>query len=149
MRSNNVYGPNQFPEKIIPKFITLILRRDKVRLYGNGSYTRRYTYAGDVAEALNTILHNGEVGQTYNIGSYDEVSKIEILEKIVGAIGTTGRHYQPSSVEVDLARYIYKAPNRPFIDQRYGVDFSKLMMLGWSPKISFDGGLRQIVEWYR
>ncbi|KAI0436077.1 hypothetical protein F4803DRAFT_543460 [Xylaria telfairii] len=128
-RSNNVYGPNQFPERIFPKFITLILRGDKVPLYGNGSYIRRYIYAGDVAEAFNTILHKGEVGQTCNIGSYDEVSNIEIVEKIVGVIGTTGHHYQSSSVEVDLARWVYKAPNRPFMDQRYGVNFSKLRML--------------------
>ncbi|KAI1754658.1 hypothetical protein F4782DRAFT_528575 [Xylaria castorea] len=95
VRSNNFYGPNQFPEKIIPKFITLILRGDKVPLYG-------------------------EVGQTYNIGTYDEVSNIEIVEKIV-----------------------------QFMDSAYGVDFSKLRMLGWSLKTSFEDGLHRTVEWYR
>ncbi|KAI8952525.1 hypothetical protein F4801DRAFT_541151 [Xylaria longipes] len=138
-----------FLEKIIPKFITLILRVNKVLLYGNGSYTRRYLYAGDAAEAFNTILHKGEVGQTYNIGSYDEVSHIEIVEKIVREIDTTGRHHHRSAADVDLAQWIYSTPNRPFMDQRYGVDFSKLRMLGWFPKTSFEDGLYRTVERYR
>ncbi|KAI0196606.1 hypothetical protein EV127DRAFT_417044 [Xylaria flabelliformis] len=149
VRSNNVYGPNQFPEKIIPKFITLILRGDKVPLYGNGSYTRRYVYAGDVAEAFNTILHKGEVGQTYNIGTYNEVSNIEIVEKTVRTIGATGHHHSHSATEFDLAQYVHFTPNRPFMDSAYGVDFSKLRMLGWSPKTSFEDGLHRTVEWYR
>ncbi|KAJ2987631.1 hypothetical protein NUW58_g4395 [Xylaria curta] len=149
VRSNNVYGPNQFPEKLIPKLITLVLRGEKVPLYGDGSYVRRYVYAGDIVDAFNIIFHEGEVGQTYNIGSYDEVSNIEIVKKIVRAVDIADNYQTPTVAEVDLAQWVRWTPNRPFMDRRYGVDFSKLRALGWSPKTSFEDGLRQTIDWYR
>ncbi|ENH75981.1 Putative rhamnose biosynthetic enzyme 1 [Fusarium oxysporum f. sp. cubense race 1] len=112
VRSNNVYGPHQYPEKIIPKFISLLHRGQPVILHGDGSPTRRYLFAGDAADAFDTILHNGEIGQIYNIGSSDEISNLQIY-------------------------------------QRYAVDATKLKMLGWTQKTSFDEGLRRTIDWYK
>lgn len=151
VRNNNVYGPNQFPEKIIPKFASLILRGEKVPLYGNGTYTRRYVYAGDAANAFNVIMHKGTVGETYNIGSYDEISNIDIVQKIVRAVESIGgdRHHRHGSTsEIDLRRWTHQTPDRPFMDRRYGVDFSKLRSLGWSSQTTFEDGLRRTVDWY-
>ncbi|KAI1357372.1 hypothetical protein F5Y08DRAFT_346804 [Xylaria arbuscula] len=148
VRSNNVYGPNQFPEKIVPKFVTLILRGEKVPLYGSGTYRRRYLYAGDAANAFNVIMHKSAVGEIYNVGSYDEMSNVEVVQRIVRAVMTTDcrRH---STDEVDISHWIRQTPDRPFMDRRYGVDFSKLRALGWLPQVSIEDGLRRTVDWYR
>ncbi|KAF7550215.1 hypothetical protein G7046_g8084 [Stylonectria norvegica] len=83
VRSNNVYGPHQYPEKIIPKFTCLLNRGRPVALHGDGSPTRRYLYAGDAADAFDTILHKGETGQIYNVGSYDEISNFDLCGKLL------------------------------------------------------------------
>ncbi|KAJ3579037.1 hypothetical protein NPX13_g1529 [Xylaria arbuscula] len=148
VRSNNVYGPNQFPEKIIPKFVTLILLGEKVPLYGSGTYRRRYLYAGDAANAFNVIMHKGAVGEIYNVGSYDEMSNVEVVQRIVRAVVTTDCRSH-STNEADISYWIRQTPDRPFMDQRYGVDFSKLRALGWFPQVSIEDGLQRTVDWYR
>ncbi|KAF2277410.1 NAD(P)-binding protein [Westerdykella ornata] len=143
VRSNNVYGPHQFPEKIIPKFIMLLQRRSKLLLHGDGSPTRRYLYASDIVDALDTIFHKGTIGQIYNIASKDEISNIDICHKLLETFGI------PHSTPEEIDRWIQHTEDRPFNDQRYATDGSKLAKLGWHPKTSFEEGLRITVDWYR
>ncbi|POR31346.1 Trifunctional UDP-glucose 4,6-dehydratase/UDP-4-keto-6-deoxy-D-glucose 3,5-epimerase/UDP-4-keto-L-rhamnose-reductase RHM3 [Tolypocladium paradoxum] len=143
VRSNNVYGPHQYPEKIIPKFACLLNRGRPVVLHGDGSPTRRYLYAGDAADAFDTILHKGHVGHIYNVGSSDEISNLELSGKILDAMG----------IETDsperFRKWIKYTNDRPFNDRRYAVDGTKLRKLGWDQKTSLEEGLQATVHWYR
>ncbi|KAM4055297.1 GDP-mannose 4,6 dehydratase [Hirsutella rhossiliensis] len=143
VRSNNVYGPHQYPEKIIPKFACLINRKRPVVLHGDGSPTRRYLYAGDAADAFDTILHKGQVGQIYNVSSSDEISNLELSGKILDASG----------IGVDNAErsrnWVKWTKDRPFNDRRYAVDGTKLRKLGWQQRTGLEDGLRITVDWYR
>ncbi|KAF2705040.1 NAD(P)-binding protein [Pleomassaria siparia CBS 279.74] len=143
VRSNNVYGPHQFPEKIIPKFIMLLQRKRKLLVHGDGSPTRRYVYAGDIVDALDTILHKGVVGQIYNIASKDEISNMDICHRLLDLFQI------PHDTPEGLQKWIQRTEDRPFNDQRYATDGSKLAALGWEPKTSFDDGLKTTVDWYQ
>ncbi|KAF2850686.1 NAD(P)-binding protein [Plenodomus tracheiphilus IPT5] len=143
VRANNVYGPHQFPEKIIPKFVMLLHREKKLLLHGDGSPTRRYLYAGDIVDALDTIFHKGEIGQIYNIASKDEISNMDICHKLLDIFGL------PHTVKEDIEQRVQRTEDRPFNDERYATDGSKLAALDWQPKTSFDDGLRITVDWYR
>ncbi|KAJ4345207.1 uncharacterized protein N0V89_011336 [Didymosphaeria variabile] len=143
VRANNVYGPHQFPEKIIPKFIMLLQRSRKLLVHGDGSPTRRYLYAGDIVDALDTIFHKGDVGQIYNIATSDEISNTEICHKLLDLFKL------PHETPAELEKSVQYTEDRPFNDQRYATDGTKLAALGWQPTTSFDDGLRRTVEWYR
>ncbi|KAI0202179.1 dtdp-glucose-dehydratase [Astrocystis sublimbata] len=143
VRSNNVYGPHQYPEKIIPKFTCLLNRQRPAVLHGDGSPTRRYLFAGDAADAFDTILHKGALGQVYNVGSYDEISNIEVCRVILKEMGIV--HEDPS----EFSKWIKYTHDRPFNDHRYAVDGTKLRKLGWEQKTSFAAGLKVTVEWYK
>ncbi|KAJ4104019.1 hypothetical protein NW760_010694 [Fusarium oxysporum] len=143
VRSNNVYGPHQYPEKIIPKFISLLHRGQPVILHGDGSPTRRYLFAGDAADAFDTILHKGEIGQIYNIGSSDEISNLQLCHIILAEMGIDVKETS------EFQRWVKYTHDRPFNDQRYAVDATKLKMLGWTQKTSFDEGLRRTINWYK
>ncbi|KAL1855881.1 hypothetical protein VTK73DRAFT_8424 [Phialemonium thermophilum] len=143
VRSNNVYGPHQYPEKIIPKFICLLNRGQPAVLHGDGSPTRRYLFAGDAADAFDTILHKGQLGQIYNVGSHDEISNFDLCGRLLDEMGIA--HDAPA----DLGRWVKYTHDRPFNDHRYAIDGTKLRQLGWAPRTSFDEGLRITVEWYR
>ncbi|KAF3934575.1 ADP-L-glycero-D-manno-heptose-6-epimerase [Dactylellina cionopaga] len=140
VRSNNVYGPHQFPEKVIPKFTCLLNRGGKLLLHGDGKHTRRYLFAGDAADAFDTILHKGIIGQIYNVGSYDEISNIELCQRLIKEFGMPAEKYD------DIVHHVI---DRPFNDRRYAVDGSKLRKLGWDQKTKFEDGLRTTVQWYR
>jgi len=143
VRSNNVYGPHQFPEKVIPKFTCLLNRKQPVVLHGDGSPTRRYLYAGDAADAFDTILHKGALGQVYNVGSYDEISNISLCSRILSALDI------PHDTQEQLHKWIKHTHDRPFNDMRYAVDGTKLRQLGWDQKTSFEDGLAITVDWYK
>ncbi|RKU48195.1 hypothetical protein DL546_009568 [Coniochaeta pulveracea] len=143
VRSNNVYGPHQYPEKIIPKFSCLLNRKQPVVLHGDGSPTRRYLYAGDAADAFDTILHKGQLGQVYNVGSYDEVSNLTLCSKLLAEFGI------PHETPEEFRKWVKYTHDRPFNDHRYAVDGTKLRQLGWDQKTSFADGLKMTVEWYR
>lgn len=136
-------GPAVTQAEIIPKFIMLLQRRSKLLLHGDGSPTRRYVYAGDLVDALDTILHKGNIGQIYNIASKDEISNTEICHRLLGLFGI--RHERPE----ELQRWVQHTEDRPFNDQRYATDGAKLAALGWEPKVSFNDGLQMTVDWYR
>lgn len=154
VRLNNVYGPHQvrqvpasvripgtdcwqYPEKFIPKFINLLQRQRPLSLHGDGQHTRRYLYAGDAADAFDTILHKGVVGQIYNVDSRDEISNVDLAKKLLAVFGIT-----------DVDHRIQYTQDRPFNDRRYAVDGSKLRKLGWKQNVSFEDGLAATVRWY-
>ncbi|KAI9833824.1 MAG: hypothetical protein M1826_006347 [Phylliscum demangeonii] len=143
VRSNNVYGPHQFPEKIIPKFTCLLDRGQKLLLHGDGQHTRRYLFAGDAADAFDTILHRGSIGQIYNVGSTDEISNMEICARLLALFG------MPHATQEEVYRQVEHTQDRPFNDRRYAVDATKLKGLGWRQKTSFADGLALTVDWYR
>ncbi|KAF2184545.1 NAD(P)-binding protein [Zopfia rhizophila CBS 207.26] len=143
VRSQNVYGPNQYPEKIIPKFALLIHRGLRLPLYGSGNNTRRYVYVGDVANAFNTLLHRGKAGEVYNIGSDDEVSNKELCSLLLKAVNP------PNCDSSDLSPWLEPTPDRPFHDKGSSLDSTKLRSLGWEQRVRLSEGLQITVEWYK
>ncbi|KAI9306127.1 hypothetical protein BJ944DRAFT_255573 [Cunninghamella echinulata] len=139
-RSNNVYGPYQYPEKITSKFVCSLIRGGKCYIHGDGQNSRKYLYAGDVADALDVILHKGDIGETYNIGSAFEISNLELAKRLIRLFGHK---------EEDIPKYLEFVQDRAFNDQRYAVDYSKLEKLGWKPRMEFNKGLLKTIEWYR
>lgn len=138
-RGNNVYGPRQYVEKICPKFISRLLRGQKCCIHGDGSNRRHYLHVYDTVEAFDIILHKGQIGETYNIGSSDEFTNLQVASKLVALIKKEDR--------VDA--WIEYVPDRAFNDSRYCLNYSKLQRLGWEPKLRFDDALPELVEWYK
>lgn len=138
--------------EIISKFACLLNRRQPVVLHGDGSPTRRYLYAGDAADAFDTILHKGQIGQIYNVGSSDEVSNLDLCAKLLSVMGMVdGCDADPAAIMQQPAfrTWVKYTHDRPFNDCRYAVDGSKLRRLGWSQRTQLDAGLRITVDWYR
>ncbi|KAK1289406.1 putative rhamnose biosynthetic enzyme 1 [Acorus calamus] len=135
-RGNNVYGPNQFPEKLIPKFILLAMKGQPLPIHGDGANVRSYLYCEDVAEAFEVILHHGEVGHVYNIGTKKERRVIDVAQDICKLFS------------LDPDAVIKFVENRPFNDQRYFLDDQKLKNLGWSERTTWEEGLKKTMEWY-
>ena len=129
--------------EVIPKFTCLLNRDQKLVLQGDGSNSRKYIYAGDVADAFDAILHKGAIGQVYNVGSDDELSNWSLCSKLLEIFKL------PFETKEEMERYVEKGQDRPFNDKRYAVDGSKLRNLGWEPKTTFREGLEKTVEWYR
>jgi dTDP-D-glucose 4,6-dehydratase len=129
--------------EIIPKFIMLLRRKRKLLVHGDGSPTRRYVYAGDIVDALDTVLHKGVIGQIYNIASRDEISNMDICRRLLELFQI------PHGTDEELQNWVQFTEDRPFNDQRYATDGSKLAALGWEPKTSFEDGLKTTVEWYQ
>ena len=135
-RGNNVYGPQQYPEKAIPLFLCLAKRGDQLPIYGNGSNMRSFLYVDDVADAFDIILHQGKTNEVYNISTKDEKTVKNVAKDILEIHGRTFE---------DGAKLV---KDRPHNDLRYFLDNTKLLDLGWEPKISWDVGLKQTAEWY-
>lgn len=133
-RGNNVFGPQQYPEKVIPLFITQILNGNSATIHGDGTTRRNFIHVDDVSRAVELILLEGEVGKTYNIGSQHEYSVTEIYEKIKTAMGRGTSE-------------CVKDP-RAFNDSRYCIDSSELRKLGWSETLDFDLKLKETIDWY-
>jgi len=139
-RGNNVYGPHQFPEKLIPKFVNQILRGTPVTLHGDGSNTRNFLYVEDVARAFDTILHKGKVGWIYNIGGENEKPNVEVAKHLINLLGYEGEK------AADMMCFV---PDRKFNDLRYTINSSKLHELGWEEKMSWEEGIKITVDWYK
>jgi dTDP-D-glucose 4,6-dehydratase len=130
-RGNNVYGPNQYPEKLIPKFINLLKEGKKVTIQGDGSNVRAFLHVDDVCSAFRLILEKGVIGEIYNIGS-DEESEISVLNVAKLLI----RNLKGENVNVfDWIEYI---EDRPFNDKRYYISNEKVKRLGWEIKKNFN-----------
>lgn len=141
--SNN-YGPNQFPEKLIPLFIHNIRHRKPLPVYGDGKYTRDWLYVVDHARAIDAVLHRGKLGETYNIGGFNEWKNIDLIQLMCRLMDQKlGRP------EGDSAALITYVTDRPGHDRRYAIDASKIQHdLGWEPSVTFEQGLSLTLDWY-
>ena len=141
--SNN-YGPNQFPEKLIPLFVNNILKNTSLPVYGDGKYTRDWLYVEDHAEAIDLVFHKGKLKETYNIGGFNEWQNIDLIKALcVQMDQKLGREKGESEKRIAFVK------DRPGHDVRYAIDASKINReLGWSPSVTFEQGLSKTIDWY-
>jgi dTDP-glucose 4,6-dehydratase len=137
-RGNNVYGPNQYPEKLVPRFIEQLLNDEKVTIQGDGSNVRAFLHVSDVCSALKLILEDGKIGEIYNIGSDDnhEYTVLEVAKMLINKIKNTE----------DFNKWIKYIEDRPFNDKRYYISNQKVKDLGWLIKNDFNDGLDNLIE---
>jgi len=134
--SNN-YGPYQFPEKVIPLFITNLLADKKVPVYGAGKNIRDWIYVDDHNAGVDAVIKKGEIGETYCLGGGNELTNLELTQKILNLMGKGE----------EMIEYV---ADRPGHDLRYAIDYTKAKNeLGWEPAINFDEGLQKTIEWYK
>ena len=141
--SNN-YGPYQFPEKLIPLFITNIINNKPLPIYGKGENIRDWLYVEDHAKAIDTIFHKGKLNETYNIGGFNEWKNIDLIKVIIKVTDRLLGREEGSSEK--LIMYVR---DREGHDLRYAIDATKLKNeLGWKPSLQFEEGLEKTVKWY-
>lgn len=141
--SNN-YGPNHFPEKLIPLFIHNILEKKPLPVYGDGLYTRDWLYVKDHARAIDTIFHQGKAGETYNIGGFNEWKNIDLVKLLCALMDEKLGRAKGESEQ--LITYV---KDRPGHDRRYAIDASKInKQFGWEPSVTFEEGLSETIDWY-
>ena len=141
--SNN-YGENQFPEKLIPLFINNIRNNKSLPVYGDGLFTRDWLYVVDHARAIDTVFHNGKIGDTYNIGGFNEWTNIDLIKLLCKIMDDKLGRQQGSS-----AQLITFVKDRPGHDKRYAIDATKIKTeLGWEPSLQFAEGLEKTIDWY-
>lgn len=141
--SNN-YGPNQFPEKLIPLFINNIINNKALPVYGDGNYTRDWLYVIDHAIAIDLILEKGKIGETYNIGGFNEWKNIDLVKLLCKQMDE--KLDRPEGSSEKLITYV---KDRPGHDLRYAIDASKINQeLGWKPTVTFEEGLSKTIDWY-
>lgn len=135
-RASNNYGPYQFPEKVIPLFVTNAIDDIPLPLYGDGTNVRDWLHVDDHCRAIDLLLERATDGEVYNIGGGNDIPNIELTHRILDALGKPRTLIRPVA-------------DRQGHDRRYCLDTTKLRNLGWTPQISFDEGLRDTIEWYR
>jgi dTDP-glucose 4,6-dehydratase len=135
-RASNNYGPYQFPEKVIPLFVTNAIDDIPVPLYGDGKNVRDWLHVDDHCRAIDLLIEQGVNGEVYNIGGGNEVMNVDLTHRILAALG------KPASLIKPVA-------DRPGHDRRYCLDTTKLRGVGWTPREPFDEGLHRTIEWYR
>jgi len=138
-RGNNVYGPHQYPEKLIPKFINQLLNNLKLTIHGTGANMRNFLYVEDVATAFECVLHKAKVGRVYNIGGSNELSVMQVTDSLLKVMGKEDK-------KDELVEFV---PDRAFNDLRYTVESTRLKDLGWKECMPFEEGLKATVDWYR
>ena len=141
--SNN-YGPNHFPEKLIPLMINNVINNKPLPVYGDGKYTRDWLFVKDHAAAIDLVFHQGKVGETYNIGGFNEWKNIDLVKLLCQLMDEKlGRSAGESE---KLVTYV---KDRPGHDRRYAIDATKINKeLGWKPSVTFEEGLSQTIDWY-
>ena len=135
-RGSNTYGPNQYPEKILPLFATNALDGEALPLYGDGRQIRDWLHVDDHCAGIDVVLRNGEPGAIYNVGADEPHENVELTQKIIEHTGA----------DPALVRHV---EDRAGHDRRYAVDTTRLRGLGWAPRHSWDEGIRATVDWYR
>jgi len=142
--SNN-YGPYHFPEKLIPLVILNALNSKPLPIYGDGRQIRDWLYVGDHCSAIREVLAKGKLGETYNIGGWNEKANIDVVKTICSILD----ELKPRADKKSYAEQITFVTDRPGHDRRYAIDASKLKReLGWKPKETFDTGIKKTVQWY-
>lgn len=144
-RANNIYGPRQFPEKVIPKFTYRLLRGKPCCLHGGGNTVRHFLHTSDIARAFEVVLLRGHIGQSYNIGADEEFSMKEVAHIIHSEMAA--RNCLPENVR-RLEDAVIIVEDRKFNDQRYFVKDDRIRSLGWKPEIPFSKGISDTVGWY-
>jgi len=141
--SNN-YGPNQFPEKLLPLFINNIQQNKPLPVYGDGQYTRDWLFVIDHARAIDQIFNEGKVGETYNIGGFNEYTNIDLIHLLCDIMDDKlGRKKGQSRKLITFVK------DRPGHDKRYAIDATKINKeLGWKPSVNFEQGLAKTIDWY-
>ncbi len=135
-RCSNNYGPYQYPEKLIPFFISKLLKGEKVPVYGDGLNVRDWLYVYDHCEAIDVVLHKGKIGEVYNIGGHNEKTNLEITHLILDAMGKD-------------ESFIEHVTDRLGHDRRYAISNDKITSeLGWKPSITFEEGIKLTIDWY-
>ena len=134
-RGSNTYGPYQYPEKIIPLFITNAIDNMSLPIYGDGGAVRDYLYVTDHARGIDMALRHGTPGEDYNVGFGGEVNGLQVADSILEAL------HKPQSLKQYVA-------DRPGHDRRYSLNSDKLRALGWKPETNFEDGIKKTVEWY-
>lgn len=135
-RCSNNYGPYQYPEKLIPLFISNLLNDIQVPVYGDGMNVRDWLYVYDHCSAIDAVLHKGKIGEVYNVGGNNEKPNIEITKLLIKELGKTE----------DLIKYV---DDRLGHDRRYAIDSSKIQReLGWEPSVTFEEGIQLTIKWY-
>jgi dTDP-glucose 4,6-dehydratase len=135
-RGSNTYGPNQYPEKLIPLFVTNALEGEPLPLYGDGMNVRDWLHVDDHCDGIEFVLFHGEPGEVYNVGGGNERTNREITSIIIDELGLSD----------DVIKWV---ADRPGHDRRYALDCGKLAAAGWTPKVEFEEGLRETIRWYR
>ena len=152
LMSRQIYGPGQYPEKIIPKFICRLLRGKPCCIHGDGSNRRRYIFIDDLVRAMDLILHQGKVGEIYNIGTAFEISNLQLANYLIERISTlSSSEENPPESEEGMPRKstshersqpeIEFVEDRAFNDYRYAIDFRRLSEMGWREQVSFEEGI--------
>ena len=137
-RANNVYGPRQYIDKVIPKFITQLQSKQKMTIHGFGNSVRNFIYVDDVSRAIEIIFLKGEIQTTYNIGSDDEFSVNDIAKELL-------KRFYPQE---NIKDWIKLIKDRNFNDCRYSVNCDRLKNLGWEKEINFEDGIQRTIKWY-
>jgi len=135
-RSSNNFGPYQYPEKLIPFFITNLLQGEKVPLYGAGLNIRDWIYVLDNCAGIDVVLRKGKIGEIYNIGGGNEKTNLEIAKIILNELGKD-------------ETFIEYVEDRPGHDFRYALDTKKIKHLGWKPKYNFEKAIKETIKWYK
>jgi dTDP-glucose 4,6-dehydratase len=135
-RSSNQFGPYQFPEKVIPLFVTNLLDGEKVPLYGDGMNVRDWLFVEDNVRAIDLVLRNGTIGEIYNVGAHNELPNVELTMKLLALCDRDESYIQPVA-------------DRLGHDRRYSITTDKIAALGWSTEHGLDDALERTVEWYR
>ena len=140
IRSNNVYGPGQYPEKVIPKFLFNLFGGRPVTIQGSGRQLRSFLHIDDAVDAVLCVLFDGQIGEVYNISSRDEISIRDLAERLVRT--TIG-------ADADLREWIRYGEDRHFNDQRYWITSEPLERLGWKQQVDLETGLQRTIDWFR
>lgn len=136
-RGCNTYGPNQYPEKIVPLFVTNLLDNLPVPVYGDGRQVRDWLYVDDHARAVLHVLEHGAAGEVYNVAGGAPSTNLDLTQKLLDLCGR------------EWKTHVRHVEDRPGHDRRYAVDSAKLRALGWAPRVTFGEGIAQTVRWYR
>ncbi|MCZ0703003.1 dTDP-glucose 4,6-dehydratase [Natronobacillus azotifigens] len=134
-RCSNNYGPYHFPEKLIPLTISRVLNEEKVPVYGEGDNIRDWLHVYDHCTAIDLVMHEGRVGEVYNVGGHNERTNLEVVKTIINSLNKSE----------ELIEFV---KDRLGHDKRYAIDPTKLEKLGWKPKYNFDTGINQTIQWY-
>ncbi|CAL8290799.1 unnamed protein product [Lota lota] len=140
-RSNNVYGPRQYPEKVIPRFVSLLQANKKCTIQGTIPKSRHFLYVDDVIEAFLLVLAKGAVGGVYNVGAGCEVPILQLARELVKMVQNVP--------DTQLNNWVEFVPDRPRVELRYPMSSEKLYQLGWRPRVPWSEGLSKTVQWYK